>query len=86
MTDALRMRVRAVASRSEGYHIALAVAQALSRLAVEPANEHAFVTTFLTRRIPLHFFRSDKTVLPCPVLIPWDLRAIILPHEPLDHY
>ncbi len=40
---------RAVASRSEGYHIALAVALALSRLAVEPANEHAFVTTFLTR-------------------------------------
>ena len=40
---------RAVSSRSEGYHIALAVALALSRLAVEPANEHAFVTTFLTR-------------------------------------
>ncbi len=58
MTDALRMRVRSVASRSEGYHIALAVALALSRLAVEPANEHAFVTTFLTRRIPLAYFAA----------------------------
>jgi len=40
---------RAVASRSEGYHIALAVALALSRLAVEPAQEHEFVTSFLSR-------------------------------------
>ncbi len=40
---------RAAASRSEGYHIALAVALALSRLAVEPAKEHEFVTTFLAR-------------------------------------
>ena len=39
---------RAAASRSEGYHIALAVALALSRLAVEPAKEHEFVTTFLS--------------------------------------
>ena len=38
---------RAVASRSEGYHIALACALALSPLAVEPAKEHAFVTAFL---------------------------------------
>jgi hypothetical protein len=39
---------RAVASRSEGYHIALATALALAPLAVEPAKEHAFVTAFLT--------------------------------------
>jgi Histidine kinase-, DNA gyrase B-, and HSP90-like ATPase len=40
---------RAVASRSEGYHIALAVALALARLAVSPAEEHEFVTAFLSR-------------------------------------
>jgi len=39
---------RAAASRSEGYHIALAVALALARLAVPPAEEHEFVTSFLT--------------------------------------
>jgi hypothetical protein len=39
----------AVASRSEGYHIALAVAFALARLAVPPAEEHEFVTAFLIR-------------------------------------
>ena len=38
---------RAAASRSEGYHIALASALALAPLAVEPAREHAFVTAFL---------------------------------------
>jgi hypothetical protein len=38
---------RAVASRAEGYHIALAAAMALAPLAAEPAREHAFVTTFL---------------------------------------
>jgi molecular chaperone HtpG len=38
---------RAVASRSEGYHVALAVALALGPLAVEPAREHGFVTAFL---------------------------------------
>jgi len=38
---------RATASRSEGYHIALATAMALAALAVEPAKEHAFLTTFL---------------------------------------
>ncbi len=38
---------RAVASRSEGYHVALATALALAALAVEPAKEHAFVTAFL---------------------------------------
>jgi len=40
---------RAAASRSEGYHIALSVALALAPLAVEPAGEHAFITTFLSR-------------------------------------
>jgi hypothetical protein len=40
---------RAVASRSEGYHVALSVALALAPLAVEPVGEHAFVTAFLSR-------------------------------------
>lgn len=40
---------RAEASRSEGYHIALAVAFALARLAVPPAEEHEFVMSFLIR-------------------------------------
>jgi hypothetical protein len=40
---------RALASRSIGYHIALAVALALAALAVEPANEHGFVTALLSR-------------------------------------
>jgi Histidine kinase-, DNA gyrase B-, and HSP90-like ATPase len=39
---------RALASRSIGYHIALAVAMALAPLAVEPAHEHGFVTAFLS--------------------------------------
>jgi hypothetical protein len=38
---------RAATSRSEGYHVALATAMALAPLAVEPAKEHAFLTTFL---------------------------------------
>jgi hypothetical protein len=38
---------RAAASRSEGYHLAVAVALALASLAVEPAKEHGFVTAFL---------------------------------------
>jgi Histidine kinase-, DNA gyrase B-, and HSP90-like ATPase len=38
---------RAVASRSEGYHLALAVALGLAPLAVDPAKEHTFVTAFL---------------------------------------
>ena len=40
---------RALASRSIGYHIALAVAMALAPLAAESANEHGFVTAFLSR-------------------------------------
>ena len=39
---------RAMASRSEGYHLALAVGLAMAPLAVEPAQEHAFLTAFLT--------------------------------------
>jgi hypothetical protein len=39
---------RAVASRSEGYHVALATALALASAAVDPAREHDFVTAFLT--------------------------------------
>jgi len=40
---------RAALSRSEGYHVALAVALALAPLAVDPAKEHAFITAFLAR-------------------------------------
>ena len=39
--------VRAKASRSEGYHLALSVAMALAPLAVVPAEERGFVTAFL---------------------------------------
>jgi len=39
---------RAVASRSEGYHLALAVALALAPLAVEAAQAQMFVESFLT--------------------------------------
>jgi hypothetical protein len=38
---------RARASRSEGYHLALAVAMALAPLAVEPRQERGFVTAFM---------------------------------------
>lgn len=40
---------RALASRSVGYHISLAVALALTPLAVEPDQEHTFITKFLSR-------------------------------------
>ncbi len=40
---------RAVASRSEGYHLALAVALALAPLAVEPGQGQLFVESFLTK-------------------------------------
>jgi hypothetical protein len=40
---------RALASRSEGYHVALGVAMALAPLAAEPSHERAFVTNFLQR-------------------------------------
>ncbi len=40
---------RAVVSRAEGYHLALAVAFSLAPLAVGGSHEHAFVTAFLAR-------------------------------------
>jgi hypothetical protein len=40
---------RAMASRSEGYHLALSVAIALAPLVVEPAKERTFLTAFLAR-------------------------------------
>ncbi len=40
---------RAVASRSEGYHAALAVGMALAAVAVEPSRAQAFLSTFLAR-------------------------------------
>jgi hypothetical protein len=40
---------RASASRSEGYHLALAVAMALAGVAVEPRQERRFITEFLAR-------------------------------------
>jgi hypothetical protein len=39
---------RATASRSVGYHVSLAVALALAPLAVEPNQEHIFITRFLS--------------------------------------
>ena len=47
INDAHPAFVRATASRSLGYHTALAVALALAPLAVEARDEHAFVTQFL---------------------------------------
>jgi hypothetical protein len=38
---------RAVAARSDGYHVALCVALALAPLAVEPARSQGFITAFL---------------------------------------
>ncbi len=49
VNDAHPAYTRAAASRSEGYHLALAVAMALAPLAVEPRDERAFVTRFLER-------------------------------------
>jgi hypothetical protein len=47
INDAHPAFVRASASRSIGYHTALAVALALAPLAVDPREEHGFVTHFL---------------------------------------
>ena len=46
--------VRAVESRSIGYHIALAVALSLAPLTVGAAGEHAFLTQFLAQWGSLH--------------------------------
>lgn len=56
---------RALASRSIGYHIALAVAMSLAPLAVEPAQESRFLLTFLSRwgaaiEKPSSFHRSKR--------------------------
>jgi hypothetical protein len=47
INDAHPAYTRASTSRSLGYHTALAVALSLAPLAVEPADEHAFITQFL---------------------------------------
>jgi Histidine kinase-, DNA gyrase B-, and HSP90-like ATPase len=47
INDAHPAFTRAVASRSVGYHTALAVALALAPLAVEASDEHTFITQFL---------------------------------------
>ena len=47
INDAHPAYTRAAASRSTGYHTALAVALALAPLAVEPHDEHGFITQFL---------------------------------------
>lgn len=47
INDAHPAYARAAASRSSGYHIALTVALALAPLAVDPSEEHGFVTQFL---------------------------------------
>jgi hypothetical protein len=49
VNDAHPAHRRAVASRSEGYHLALTVALALAPLAAEAGDSHQFVTSFLTR-------------------------------------
>jgi hypothetical protein len=48
VNDAHPAYARAVASRSEGYHIALAAAMSLAPLAVEPEQTHGFVTAFMS--------------------------------------
>jgi hypothetical protein len=49
VNDAHPAHRRAVASRAEGYHIALAVAAALAPLAVEPHEAQRFISAFLAR-------------------------------------
>jgi hypothetical protein len=49
INDAHPAYTRAVASRSLGYHTALAVALALAPLAVEARDEHGFITQFLAQ-------------------------------------
>ena len=61
--------VRAEASRSLGYHTALAVALALAPLAIEAHDEHGFITQFLaqwgttqTARRPSRRRRSSSAI------------------------
>jgi len=49
INDAHPAYARALASRSLGYHTALAVTLALAPLAVEPHQEHSFITQFLAQ-------------------------------------
>ena len=49
INDAHPAYTRAVGSRSLGYHTALTVALALAPLAVEPSQEHSFITQFLAQ-------------------------------------
>jgi hypothetical protein len=49
VNDAHPAYVRATGSRSESYHVTLAVALALSKVAVDPPNERKFVLEFLAR-------------------------------------
>jgi hypothetical protein len=49
INDAHPAYTRAIASRSLGYHTAVAVALALAPLAVDATDEHAFITQFLAQ-------------------------------------
>ena len=49
INDAHPAYARAAASRSSGYHVALTVALALAPLAVDPTEEHGFITRFLAQ-------------------------------------
>jgi hypothetical protein len=49
VNDAHPAHRRAVASRAEGYHIALSVAAALAPLAVEAHEAQRFISAFLAR-------------------------------------
>jgi hypothetical protein len=49
INDAHPAYTRAVGSRSLGYHTALTLALALAPLAVEPSQEHSFITQFLAQ-------------------------------------
>ena len=55
---------RAQASRSLGYHVALAVALALAPLAVSPAEEHGFITRFLAEWGDAHAPRTPRAKTP----------------------
>jgi hypothetical protein len=61
VNDAHPAYVRAAASRAESYHITLAVALALSKVAVDPANEREFVLEFLARWGDARAATSKKT-------------------------
>ncbi len=72
---------RAAASRSEGYHLALAVAMALASLAVEPGQARRFITTFLDALGPR---RRPPGPRPPPPVPPRPLRASGGPEGPSE--